>query len=221
MLWSNWKRSGIQSIVTLTILALQRYMMVTRSDSDQEIWPDNELHSRDKQFPLSTSASTFSTLIFIWIYSALVSFPPLTGFGKFGLNSLGVRWVVQIWNIRAFPNIPSANSEAINRFNSILSLSFSPSCLARDKDDHDPPCNPIECDSYEAGSGSGSAFINSLFSCGVVWAGGDSDSPSLFIFYIIFIYLFGFVFPLLIISTSYLKIIKTIRKDLSICSLKP
>ena len=55
-----------------------------------------------------------------------------------------------------------------------------------------------------------------IFSCGVVWAGKDSDLPSSSILYIIFIYMFGFVFPLVIISTSYLKIIKTIRKDLFI-----
>ena len=59
-----------------------------------EIETENEGHSRDKQFPLSTSCTTFITLLFIWIYSFLVSFPPLIGFGTFGLNSLGVRWVV-------------------------------------------------------------------------------------------------------------------------------
>ena len=66
---------GIQSIVSLSVLALQRYMMVTR----------------DRQFPLSTTTSTLLTLIFIWTYSFLVSFPPILGFGTFSLNTLGVR----------------------------------------------------------------------------------------------------------------------------------
>jgi c-opsin len=71
----NFCFAGIQSIVTLSVLALQRYMMVTK----------------DRQFPLSTPLSTLFTLIFIWTYSFLVSFPPLMGFGTFGQNTLGVR----------------------------------------------------------------------------------------------------------------------------------
>ena len=67
---------GIQSIVTLTVLALQRYMMVTR----------------DRQFPLSTPLSTLLTLVFIWTYSFFVAFPPILGFGTFGQNTLGVRY---------------------------------------------------------------------------------------------------------------------------------
>ena len=161
-LGKNWTLSrpltshpGIQSIVTLTVLALQRYMMVTRcvrlftvqlfidfysrhqhryylvlwwwrSESKlrkvstlvlcctsyitlsmltlmldisscfeiiEEIFHYHYLRhfSRDRQFPLSTCCSTLTTLLFIWVYSFLVSFPPLTGFGTFGLNTLGVR----------------------------------------------------------------------------------------------------------------------------------
>ena len=94
--------------MTLTVLALQRYMMVTRSATGREILTENAALSRDKQFPLSTFASTFITLVFIWVYSALVSFPPLTGFGTFGLNSLGVRWVwVWVW---VYQSIDSVNS---------------------------------------------------------------------------------------------------------------
>ena len=46
----------------------------------------------------------------------------------------------------------------------------------------------------------------------MVWAGEQSSHSGHTISYIVFIYLLGFVFPLAIISTSYLKIIKTIRK---------
>ena len=66
---------GIQSLVTLSILAMQRYMMVTRN----------------KQFPLSSPMSTFCALIFIWTYTLMVSSPPLLGWGSFNLNSLKVR----------------------------------------------------------------------------------------------------------------------------------
>ena len=68
---------GIQSIITLSVLAMQRYMMVTK----------------DRQFPLSTPLSTFLTLIFIWSYSLLTSIPPLLGWGTFNLNTLNVRQV--------------------------------------------------------------------------------------------------------------------------------
>ena len=50
------------------------------------------------------------------------------------------------------------------------------------------------------------------FSCGVIWRGEESSQSAVTISYIIFIYLLGFICPLVIISTSYLKIIKTIRK---------
>ena len=59
------------------MLALQRYMMVTK----------------DRQFPLSTPLSTFLTLIFVWTYSFVVSIPPILGWGTFNKNSLQVRLV--------------------------------------------------------------------------------------------------------------------------------
>ena len=67
--------AGIQSIISLTVLALQRYMMVTQ----------------DRQFPLSTPLSTLLTLLFIWLYTAGVSIPPLVGWGEFSKNALKVR----------------------------------------------------------------------------------------------------------------------------------
>ena len=66
---------GIQSIISLTVLALQRFMMVTK----------------DRQFPLSTPLSTLITIITIWSITALISCPPLLGWGQFSLNTLGVR----------------------------------------------------------------------------------------------------------------------------------
>ena len=67
--------AGIQSIISLTVLALQRYMMV----------------SQDRQFPLSTPLSTLVTLLFIWLYTAAVSVPPLMGWGEYNMNTLKVR----------------------------------------------------------------------------------------------------------------------------------
>ena len=61
--------------MTLSVLALQRYMMVTR----------------DRQFPLSTPLSTILTLIFIWTYTFLVSIPPVLGWGTFSKSRLSVR----------------------------------------------------------------------------------------------------------------------------------
>ena len=63
--------------MTLSVLAFQRFMMVTR----------------DRQFPLSTPISTILTLIFIWTYTLLVSIPPVLGWGTFSKNSLHVREV--------------------------------------------------------------------------------------------------------------------------------
>ena len=51
-----------------------------------------------------------------------------------------------------------------------------------------------------------------IYSCGVIWSGDESSHSAISVSYIIFIYFLGFIFPLVIISTSYLKIIKTIRK---------
>ena len=71
----NVPAPGIQSIISLTVLALQRYMMV----------------SQDRQFPLSTPLSTLVTLLFIWLYTAAVSVPPLLGWGEYNMNTLRVR----------------------------------------------------------------------------------------------------------------------------------
>ena len=71
----NVPATGIQSIISLTVLALQRYMMV----------------SQDRQFPLSTPLSTLVTLLFIWLYTAAVSVPPLLGWGEYNMNTLRVR----------------------------------------------------------------------------------------------------------------------------------
>merc|ERR1719318_1062058 len=103
---------GIQSIVTLSVLALQRCMMVTR----------------DRQFPLSTINSTLLTLFFIWTYSFLVSFPPILGFGTFSQNTLGVscgvKWmgtgedhamnITYAFYILAIPTMLSKTSVCVN-----------------------------------------------------------------------------------------------------------
>ena len=73
----TWLTAGIQSIISLTVLALQRFMMVTK----------------DRQFPLSTPLSTLITIITIWSITALISCPPLLGWGQFSLNTLGVRYL--------------------------------------------------------------------------------------------------------------------------------
>ena len=44
---------------------------------------------------------------------------------------------------------------------------------------------------------------------------GKGDNHWMNIAYVFYIYMFGFVIPLAIISTSYLKIIKTIRLKVS------
>ena len=47
-------------------------------------------------------------------------------------------------------------------------------------------------------------------SCGVRWMGTGED-PDMNKAYVFFIYMFGFIVPLAIIFTCYLKIIKTIK----------
>ena len=47
--------------------------------------------TKDRQFPLSTPLSTLITIVTIWIITALVSTPPLLGWGQFGLGTLKVR----------------------------------------------------------------------------------------------------------------------------------
>ena len=47
--------------------------------------------SQDRQFPLSTPLSTLVTLLFIWLYTAAVSVPPLLGWGEYNMNTLRVR----------------------------------------------------------------------------------------------------------------------------------
>ena len=49
-----------------------------------------------------------------------------------------------------------------------------------------------------------------MFSCGVKWSGIGEDL-TMHVTYVFFIYLFGFIIPVSIIFTSYLKIIKTIK----------
>jgi len=114
---------GIQSIITLAVLALQRFMMVTQ----------------DRQFPLSTTISSTVTLMFIWLYTLACALPPLLGWGTFSVNTLKV-------------------------------------------------------------------------SCGVKWKPG-AQSPALQMSYIAYIYCLGFIIPIIIIFTSYIKIIKTIKNS--------
>ena len=54
-----------------------------------------------------------------------------------------------------------------------------------------------------------------LYSCGVKWD-GDGEDPMLHISYVLYIYMFGFIFPVSIILTCYVKIIKTIKFTVSI-----
>ena len=72
---SNSLNIGIQSMVTLSVLAFQRYMMV----------------NRDTQFPLSDPCTTFMVLSFIWTYTLLLSIPPILGWGTFHESILLVR----------------------------------------------------------------------------------------------------------------------------------
>ena len=66
---------GVQSMVTLSVLAFQRYMMVIRNT----------------QFPLYDASSGLLTLCFIWAYTLAVSIPPLLGWGGFSQSFLQVR----------------------------------------------------------------------------------------------------------------------------------
>ena len=50
----------------------------------------------------------------------------------------------------------------------------------------------------------------SCYSCGVKWDGTGID-PMLHISYVFYIYMFGFIIPVSIILTCYVKIIKTIK----------
>ena len=56
-----------------------------------------------------------------------------------------------------------------------------------------------------------------FFSCGFKWSGYDLEAK-LNLSYVAYIYTFGFVVPVSIISTSYYKIIKTIRIQVSVLS---
>ena len=156
-----------------------------------------------------------------------MSFPPLTGFGKFGLNALGVRLVLAIGECRFgtfganFGNIPFKMWCKFKNYLTIL-CPFNQLIQFNDRCSYNsiPPDQQQNIKQEPAGSSSGSTNIKPLFSCGVVWTGGESESHGRLALYISFIYMFGFVLPLLVISTSYLKIIKTIRKDLRVKELK-
>ena len=49
-----------------------------------------------------------------------------------------------------------------------------------------------------------------FYSCGVKWDGAGKN-PLLHISYVFYIYMFGFIIPVSIILTCYVKIIKTIK----------
>ena len=51
--------------------------------------------------------------------------------------------------------------------------------------------------------------IFNMFSCGVKWAGSEESDFVLNMSYVFFIYIFGFILPLAVISTSYMKIIRS------------
>ena len=57
--------------------------------------------------------------------------------------------------------------------------------------------------------------IIKFFSCGVIW-GGTGQHPMNNLTYVTYIYTFGFVVPFTIISTSYYKIICTVKYRVSI-----
>ena len=80
---------GIQSMVTLSVLAFQRYMMVIR----------------DTQFPLHDASTAFRVLCFIWSYTLLLSVPPLTGWGSFHNSALNIRQEYQL----SYINITTEN----------------------------------------------------------------------------------------------------------------
>ena len=59
-----------------------------------------------------------------------------------------------------------------------------------------------------------SSLVSKYYSCGVKWV-GSGENPTLHMAYVFFIYMFGFILPVAIIFTSYLKIIKTIKLKVS------
>ena len=57
-----------------------------------------------------------------------------------------------------------------------------------------------------------------MSSCGVKWDGSGED-PMTHMAYVFYIYVFGFILPVSIIFSSYIKIIKTIKLQVTLSHL--
>ncbi|CAH0560928.1 unnamed protein product [Brassicogethes aeneus] len=81
---------GITSITTLTVLAFERYMIVCHAFS---------------KYTLSNKRSVY-TVLGIWIYSAILTVPPLFGWGKYVTESANiscsVNWAEQTFNAQTY-----------------------------------------------------------------------------------------------------------------------
>lgn len=69
--------AGITSIGTLSVLALERYLIISR--------PVN--HG-----PL-TRRTALLLVLAVWLYSFTLTFPPLVGWGEYGPEAANLRWV--------------------------------------------------------------------------------------------------------------------------------
>ncbi|CAH1184718.1 unnamed protein product [Phyllotreta striolata] len=132
---------GITSITTLTVLAFERYLIVSRP------FRNHSLSRKDAVY----------LVIGIWIYSLLLTIPPLIGWGKFVPEAANIRHV----NIFIF--FALSNPELL-----------------------------IYC-----------------FSCSVNWEEHSYNAMT----YIMYIFAFGLVLPLGVISFSYFHIIHQMKKN--------
>lgn len=67
--------SGISSITTLTVLSFERYIMISRSFSRHNL----------------THRGALSLIACIWIYSLVLTTPPLFGWGKYVNEAANIR----------------------------------------------------------------------------------------------------------------------------------
>ncbi|RXG73426.1 Melanopsin [Armadillidium vulgare] len=66
---------GIGSITTLTVLSFERYLMISKPLTSSQM----------------TKKRSLLIIVFIWVYSSLVTLPPLLGWGGFGIEGPGIR----------------------------------------------------------------------------------------------------------------------------------
>ncbi|KAL7647610.1 UNVERIFIED_CONTAM: hypothetical protein RMT77_001210 [Armadillidium vulgare] len=78
---------GIGSITTLTVLSFERYLMISKPLTSSQM----------------TKKRSLLIIVFIWVYSSLVTLPPLLGWGGFGIEGPGISCSVD-WEIRSWSN---------------------------------------------------------------------------------------------------------------------